>query len=74
MLLWMPSVRQFVDSKGLLSLNLTRSGDNIHLGVKGIARYVRCVKEWIFYAEKCDKQRRGRSLTVKAGKDSSNPA
>ncbi len=35
--LWFPGVWQFLDSKGLLSLNLVRKDDDIHLGDKGIA-------------------------------------
>ncbi len=49
----------FVDSKGLLALNLTRNGDDVHLGSKGIARYVRSVKHWIYIREKHERQRRG---------------
>jgi alkylated DNA repair dioxygenase AlkB len=46
-----PGVYSFLDSKGLLSTRLTRDSDDIHLGERGIAQFVRLVKLWIFECE-----------------------
>ena len=46
-----PGVWQFLDNKGLLSLKLTRSNDDIHLNDKGIALLVRKFKLWVFERE-----------------------
>ncbi len=48
---WFPSVRQFLDSKSLLSHKLTRDGDDIHLGDKGVALFVRMFKLWVYERE-----------------------
>ena len=50
--IWYPNVLAFLDKKNLLSEDLTRNGDPIHLGDKGMAKYVRCVKFWVFEREK----------------------
>ena len=45
----MPSVASFLDSTGLLSLSLARnSSDKVHLGKRGISKYVSVVKNSIF--------------------------
>ena len=46
-----PGVYSFLDSKNLLSFRLTRKNDDIHLGEKGIAQFVRLLKLWIFECE-----------------------
>ena len=46
-----PGVYSFLDSKGLLSARLTRNNDDIHLGDKGLAQFVRLIKLWIFECE-----------------------
>ena len=48
---WFPGVWQFLDNKGLLSLKLTRTNDDIHLNEKGIALLVRKFKLWVFERE-----------------------
>ncbi len=48
---WFPGVWEFLDNKGLISIKLTRDGDDIHLGEKGIALLVRKFKLWIFERE-----------------------
>jgi hypothetical protein len=52
--IWYPNVLGFLDKKNLLSEEFTRNGDTIHLGDKGMAKYVRCVKFWVFEREKCE--------------------
>ena len=46
-----PGLYSFLDHKGLLSIKLTRENDDIHLGAKGIAQFVRLMKLWIFECE-----------------------
>ncbi len=53
-----PGVWQFLDSKGLLSLNLVRDNDEIHLNSKGLAMFVRKVKLWIFEREVIERRAR----------------
>ena len=48
---YFPGVYSFLDSKGLLSARLTRNNDDIHLGDKGLAQFVRLIKLWIFECE-----------------------
>ena len=52
---YFPGVYSFLDSKNLLSSRLTRENDDIHLGEKGIAQFVRLLKLWIF---ECDARER----------------
>ena len=54
--IWYPGVWQFVDNNGLLSIKLTRGGDDIHLNEKGIALLVRKLKLWIFEREVCERR------------------
>ena len=50
-----PGLYHFLDNKKLLSVDLTRDGnDNIHLGDKGMAKFVSCMKFWIFERERRD--------------------
>ena len=53
--IYFPGVYSFLDSKNLLSNRLTRENDDIHLGEKGIAQFVRLLKLWIF---ECDARER----------------
>ncbi|NQZ52268.1 MAG: alpha-ketoglutarate-dependent dioxygenase AlkB [Moritella sp.] len=55
--LHMPSLRQFCDSQNLLNYKFTRSGDAIHLGSMGVAKFVRHIKECIFTRESFTKLR-----------------
>ena len=57
---WHLGVGHFLDSRGLLATNLTRVGDDIHLGVYGIAKFVRCVKHWVYVRERQERTRRGK--------------
>ena len=49
-LLCMPGLYQFLDNNGLLKASLTRDAA-IHLNEKGLAVFVRCMKEWVFWIE-----------------------
>ena len=57
---WHIGVGHFLDSRGLLASNLTRSGDDIHLGIYGIAKFVRCVKHWVYVRARQEWTRRGK--------------
>ena len=46
--IWFPSVKLFLDEHYLLSYKLTRNGDAIHLGSRGIARYVSYIKSLVY--------------------------
>jgi len=54
---WHIGVEHFLDNKGLLSMNLTRDGDDIHLGTHGISKFVRCIKHWVYVRERCERTR-----------------
>ena len=55
----MPSVASFLDSTGLLSLSLARNNsDKVHLGKRGISKYVSVVKNSIFDMIKQGDQRK----------------
>ncbi len=41
--IWFPSVHHVLDENNVLAANLTRQGDAIHLGVKGVSRFVSCI-------------------------------
>ena len=47
-----PGLYNFLDNKLLLADDLTRDKDSIHLGSKGICRYVSCIKRCIFESVK----------------------
>ena len=65
---WMPSLRHFLDDKHLLSSNLTRDGE-IHLNARGVARFVRCMKDWIYRRESVKQagRRQRDTLTARPG-------
>ena len=44
----MPDVSSFLDSSGLLASSFTRNGDSIHLGPRGISKFVSIIKLEIF--------------------------
>ena len=48
----MPPLYNFLDKKNLLAQVLTREGDQIHLGNRGISLFVRTMKEAIFHCVK----------------------
>lgn len=52
--IWFKGLYEFLDRQNLLDINLTRNGDSIHLGPKGIARYVSILKRCIFHREKIE--------------------
>ena len=54
---WQIGVYHFVDNKGLLAMNLTRNGDEIHLGNRGLSKFVRCVKHWVYVRERLERTR-----------------
>ena len=53
---WFQSVRTFLDNQGLLSTRLARGSDEIHLGPRGIAKFVSYFKSCIFSREVCDRK------------------
>ena len=57
---WHIGVGHFLDNRGLLAMALTRNGDEIHLGKIGIAKFVRCVKHWVFVRERQERARHGK--------------
>ena len=50
---WHPGLYSFVDRSGLLSIDLTRANDSIHLNGKGIAKLVSLVK-LLVYKRECE--------------------
>ena len=54
---WQIGVYHFVDNKGLLAMNLTRNGDEIHLGNRGLSKFVSCVKHWVYVRAKLERTR-----------------
>ena len=48
---WFASVSSFLDNQGLLSTKLTRGNDTIHLGPRGIAKFVSHIKYCVFTRE-----------------------
>lgn len=70
---WFLAVSHFLDTKGLLAVNLTRNGDDIHLGSRGLARYVRSIKHWVYIREKHERQRHGRPQAPQVGAGPSAP-
>ena len=71
---WYPGVWQFVDNKGLLSLKLTRSGDDIHLNEKGISLLVRKFKLWIYEREVCERRDSVRKSSGQSQQDKAGSA
>lgn len=50
--IWHIGVGHFLDNRGLLAMKLTRNGDDIHLGNHGLAKFVRCLKHWVYVRER----------------------
>ncbi len=50
--IWYEGIYNFLDAHNMLSSTLTRSNDKIHLGPKGIARFVTYMKRCVFRREK----------------------
>ena len=63
--MWFASVYSFVDNQGLLASRLTRNGDSIHLGPRGIAKFVSHLKYCVFTRETSERKL-SRSRNVKA--------
>ena len=55
--IWFRDVRGFLDNQGLLSSKLTRNNDCIHLGPRGIAKYVTLVKRCVYEREKIEQHK-----------------
>ena len=62
----MPNVSSFLDSNGLLASALTRGGDPIHLGNRGLSKFVSIIKSEIFRNYNFLKQQRA-SKTSRVG-------
>ena len=54
--MWFASVFSFCDNQGLLSYKLTRDGDTIHLGPRGIAKFVSHIKHCVFIREASERK------------------
>ena len=52
--IWFKGLYEFLDRQNLLDVNLARNGDSIHLGPKGLAKYVSILKRCIFQREKIE--------------------
>lgn len=52
--IWMPGLYSFLDRSGMLNSNLTRGGDPIHFGEKGICMYVRIIKDAVYQRERVE--------------------
>ena len=52
--IWFKGLYEFLDRQNLLDINLARNGDSIHLGPKGLAKYVGILKRCIFQREKIE--------------------
>ena len=52
--IWFRDVSCFLDNQSLLSSKLTRNNDCIHLGPRGIAKYVTLVKRCVYEREKIE--------------------
>lgn len=48
---WMPPLYEFVDRQYLLDYKLTRDGDRYHLGTLGMCKFVRAIKDAIYFRE-----------------------
>ena len=46
----MPSLNNFLDDQNLLAHKLTRNGDFIYLGIRGLSMFERVIKEAIVHA------------------------
>ena len=53
---WMPGLYSFLDKSGLLNVDLTRGGDSIHFGSRGISKYVSLLKEVVYQRERAEFQ------------------
>ena len=60
----MPNVSSFLDNSDLLSSALTRNGDSIHLGKRGIAKFVSMIKQEIFRKFSLDRQQKSKPSRV----------
>ena len=58
--IWFPGIYNFLDGNDMLSARLSRGSDPIHLGPKGIAKYVTMLKHCVFKREKYDIYGHGR--------------
>lgn len=48
---WFKGIYDFLDQNNLLSVRLTRTDDKIHLGPRGIARFVSYIKDCVYSRE-----------------------
>ena len=69
---WFASVYSFCDNQGLLSYKLTRNGDAIHLGPRGIAKFVSHIKYCVFSREANERKFSTRKLYATSMRDHVN--
>ena len=62
----MPDVSSFLDNSGLLASSFTRNGDSIHLGKRGISKFVSIIKLEIFRKFSFERQQRPKTSRVGA--------
>ena len=56
---WYQGIYSFLDDQSLLSAKLTRTGDKIHLGPRGVAKLVSYIKACVFKREKYELHKLG---------------
>jgi hypothetical protein len=71
---WFASVYSFVDNQGLLSSKLTRGSDSIHLGPRGVAKFVSHIKSCVFTREASDRKVSGVKVSARGMNDPINPS
>ena len=65
--IWFKGLYEFLDRQNMLDIKLTRNGDSIHLGPKGLAKYVSIIKRCVFQREKIEQYAKQGSTNVKVG-------
>ena len=68
-----PSVHHMLDNHGLLAMNLTRGGDAIHLGTRGVAKFVSLIKCSVYESEIKEKRMRGNERKQHSAVSSGSP-
>lgn len=53
---WIPGIYSFLDRSGMLSSNLTRGGDPIHFGEKGICMFIKTIKDSVYHRERVERR------------------
>ena len=62
--IWFKDVYSFLDSQDLLSTKFTRANDKIHLGPRGIAKFVSHIKLCVFSREASNKYKNDSNVSV----------